>query len=218
MPSCVSVAVLVTALLLILARFLCNVLFPVVISRNPLALLFLDPRTRYLPLLAVSLPVTIFCVILTLRRSLDVGVFYAVGRRFGSAGLDRMAAMSPLYGRILTALSARPVGIGFMVLVASHSRVMCVLCGSSRISPRHVGLGLLAGLIYDICLAILVARVFEAPLGALLLLLDRYPARITLGIVALGVSAAAVRSLVWKTRVRRKGGDRGENPGGEGTL
>lgn len=197
-PSRRTLALVVGPILaVVVVGTLGNMFHPTLLRDHPLWLVAMEPRNRFLLLVAGKVDFVPFLVVATVRRLISDPLFFLLGYLYGSTGVrwieKRMGDDVGIVRAIERGFSkAAPV----MVFLFPGA-IVCVLAGATGMSPV-VFLALnLAGTVTVVTLLYQFAEVFDGPLGAV----NRFYGNNTRLLTVLSIVAV----VVWLWGQRRKG-------------
>ncbi len=174
-----------------------NAIHPTLVNDHPLLLIAMEPRNRFLLLVAGQVDFVPFLVVAVLRRMASDPLFYLLGYLYGDAGVRWMERrMGDEVGFVKT-LERWFVKAGPVLVFLFPGLFACVLAGATRMKPA-VFLGLnVAGTVTVVTLLYQFAEVFDGPLGAV----NRFYGNngMVLTIVSVGLT------VLWLANQRRQG-------------
>lgn len=174
-----------------------NMFHPALLRDHPLWLVAMEPRNRFLLLVAGRVDFVPFLVVATLRRLSSDPLFFLLGALYGDAGVrwveHRMGDNAGILRTIERAFArAAPV----MVFLFPGA-VVCVLAGATGMRPvLFVALNL-AGTVVAVTAVYRFAEVFDGPLGSV----NRFYGENTRLLTALSIMAV----VAWFWLQRRRG-------------
>lgn len=184
-------------LVLVVIGTLGNMFHPRLLNDHPLVLVAMEPRTRYLLLVADKVAFIPFLLVATVRRLLSDPLFYLLGYLYGDNAVRwierRMGDSAGLVRGIERGFArAAPV-----MVFLFPGPIVCVLAGATGMSPVVFFLLNVVGTITVVTLLFQFAGFFDGPLGAV----NRFYA--SNGKVLTIVSV--VLTVVWLVQQRRQG-------------
>ena len=143
-----------------------NAIHPTLVNRHPLWLVAMEPRNRYLLLVAEKVSFVPFLVVATVRRLASDPLFYLLGHLYGESGVRWIERKMGEGGSIVRTLEqgfarAAPVMVFFF-----PGAIVCVLAGATGMSPVLFLVVNVAGTVTVVSLIYRFAEVLDGPLGA----------------------------------------------------
>lgn len=157
---------------------------------NPLLLVLLNTRKRYL-LLAKDEPVVLFFAVAMVSQLLMDPLFYLLGRWYGDAGKRWMERQ---FGSGVRSMEAMFERASYPLVAIMPNAYICLLAGAAEMRPAIFFLLNLGGTVVAIALARWVGDVASSPLDSLFGFLAEY----RLWIFA--ISALLVGLQIWQNR------------------
>lgn len=192
------VAILIPIGIVYVTAIIGNAIHPRLLNDHPLWLVAMEPRTRYLLLVAAKdVDFIPFFVIATARRLLSDPLYYLLGVLYGKAGIrwieNRLGEGGAIIGPIQRGFSkAAPV---FVFLLPGP--LVCALAGSTGMNVLLFFALNIAGTISAVYVSYHFAGVVEGPLDAINNFYGRYGKWLTIASVAI--------TILWFANQRRQG-------------
>lgn len=174
-----------------------NMLHPTLLRDHPLWLVAMEPRNRFLLLVAAKVDFVPFLVVATVRRLVSDPLFFLLGALYGDAGVRWIEGRLGDDVGIVRAIERGFSKAAPVMVFLFPGAVVCVLAGATGMRPI-VFLALnLAGTVTVVTLLYQFAEVFDGPLGAV----NRFYGSNTKLLTALSIMAV----VVWLWGQRRRG-------------
>ena len=192
------VLILVPIAIVYVTAIIGNAIHPSLLNKHPLWLVAMEPRTRYLLLVAAKeVDFIPFLVIATLRRLLSDPLYYLLGVLYGKAGIkwieNRLGEGGAIIGPIQRGFSkAAPV---FVFLIPGP--LVCALAGSTGMNVIVFFALNIIGTISAVFVMYHFAGVVEGPLDAINGFYGRYGKWLTI--------VSIVITVLWFANQRRQG-------------
>lgn len=198
-PSRHTLAVIVGPILAVVALgTLGNMFHPALLRDHPLWLVAMEPRNRFLLLVAGKVDFVPFLVVATVRRLISDPLFFALGALYGDTGVRWAERRLGDDIGVVRAIERGFSKAAPLMVLLFPGAIVCVLAGATGMSPV-VFLALnLAGTLTVVTLLYRFAEVFDGPLGAV----NRFYGSNTRLLTA--VSIVAVVAWLWSQRRRGK--------------
>lgn len=164
---------------------------------NPLLLILLNPRNRWLIGVVNHVNLFWYYVIGTSRALLSDPIFYLLGYWYGDSAVRWMERRTPTFGGIMRSLEQAFRRWGYPLVFIAPNNWICLLAGSAGMSPLVFLILNLTGTVARLVLIMLLGEAFEAPINWVLGFISDY--RVPLLIL----SVALVGFTLW--RESRKG-------------
>ncbi|MFP5377222.1 MAG: DedA family protein [Acidimicrobiia bacterium] len=174
-----------------------NMFHPRLLRDHPLWLVAMEPRNRYLLLVADKVDFVPYLVVATVRRLVSDPLFYLIGVLYGDAGvrwIERRLGDDVGLVRGLERWFRRAAPL--MVFLFPGA-IVCVLAGATGMSPVLFLAANVLGTLTVVSLLYRFAEFFDGPLGAV----NRFYANNTRLLTVISV----VATLVWIWDQRRRG-------------
>ncbi len=166
-PSRRTLALIVGPILaVVVVGTLGNMFHPALLRDHPLWLVAMEPRNRFLLLVAAEVDFVPFLVVATVRRLISDPLFFLLGYLYGTAGVRWIEGRMGDEVGIVRAIEKGFSKASPVMVFLFPGAVVCVLAGATGMSPV-VFLALnLAGTVTVVTLLYRFAEVFDGPLGA----------------------------------------------------
>jgi len=143
-----------------------NMFHPTLLRDHPLWLVAMEPRNRFLLLVAAKVDFVPFLVVATVRRLVSDPLFFLLGYLYGNAGVRWIERRLGDDVGIVRAVERGFSKAAPVMVFLFPGALVCVLAGATGMSPV-VFLALnLAGTVTVVTLLYRFAEVFDGPLGA----------------------------------------------------
>ena len=156
-----------------------------IIVRHPLLEMFLNPRIRYLTLVANRVEPVAFFLVGFFRLVLTDPLFYLLGLWYGDAALRWMERRGN--PRVVRAAEGWFAKAAYPIVFIAPNGFVCLLAGATGMAPVVFVALNVTGTIIRLVTVRALANVLERPLEAVLRVVDRYQWWIVGVSVALGV-------------------------------
>jgi membrane protein DedA with SNARE-associated domain len=144
-----------------------NAIHPTLVKDHPLWLVAMEPRNRFLILVAGKVDYIPFVVVATIRRLISDPLFYLLGYLYGDAGVRWIENKMGEGGGLVRAIErgfakAAPVMVFFL-----PGAIVCVLAGATGMNPiLFIALNI-AGTVTVVSLVYRFAESVEGPVNAI---------------------------------------------------
>lgn len=143
-----------------------NAIHPTLINNHPLLLVAMEPRNRFLLLVAGKVDFLPFLLVAVIRRMASDPLFYLLGYLYGDAGVRWMERrMNDTVGMV-KAMERWFVKAGPVLVFLFPGLFACVLAGATRMKPSVFMALNLTGTATVVTLLYNFAGFFDGPLGA----------------------------------------------------
>jgi membrane protein DedA with SNARE-associated domain len=168
---------------MVIAAQIGDALGPDLVTRNPLLLIALNSRIRWLVLAVNQVDPVWFFLVGTLRNLASDPLFYVLGYWYGDSAVRWMENRTENVGRMMRGLERSFGKWGAPLVLIAPNNPICLLAGASRMRPA-VFLALnLTGTLGRLTLIKIFGQQFEAPIDWVLDFITRY--RIPLLIISI---------------------------------
>jgi len=147
---------------------------PTLVTENPLLLIVLNSRNRNLILAVNQIDPVVFFVVATLRLLASDPLFYLLGYFYGDAAVHWMERRSSTIGRGIRSFEQYFKTASYPLVAIAPNNLICLLAGSSGMSPPVFFALNLGGTIVRVLLIIWLGEQFEAPIDWLLDFIKEY--------------------------------------------
>ncbi len=164
---------------------------------HPLVLVAMEPRLRYLLLVADRLPLVPFVLVATLRRLSSDPLFYLIGRLYGERGVRWIERKMGEGGGLVRAIERWFPKIAPVLVFVFPGALVCVLAGATGMSPILFMLINVIGTVVVVTTIYYGADLVDVPVSAV----NRFYGRNTVLITVVSVLLTAY----WLWDQRRRG-------------
>lgn len=186
--------------LLIAAGYAADALWPTLVDSNPLLLITLSAKNRYLVLVVNHVPDWAYFVVGSFRLLLPDPFFFVLGWMYGEAALRWMEQRTPTVGRMMRTLERWFARWGDPLVLVLPNSYVSTIAGAARMSPRRFIVLNIIGTIGRLVMIAVVGDIFAGPIDSVL----GFVARWRLPILALTISLVAVSWLIEIRNGRRE--------------
>ena len=187
---------IVPILAMVVASYIADALWPDLVNSNPLLLISLSAKNRYLVLVVNHVSSLWFFVIGTLRLLLPDPFFFALGWFYGEAALTWMERRTPTTGRYMRTVEGWFGKWGAPLVVLFPNNYMCLIAGAAKMHPVKFAALNIVGTISRLLMIQVVGDVFSGPLDSLLGFIANW--RIPLLVMSISLVA-----IFWISELRR---------------
>ncbi len=160
------VLIVVPILLVVVVGTVGNAIHPTLVNNHPLWLVAMEPRNRYLLLVADKVSFVPFLVVATERRLVSDPLFYLLGYFYGERGVRWMEKRMGEGGSVVRTMEQAFAKAAPVMVFLFPGAIVCVLAGATGMSPALFLVLNLAGTVTMVTLLYNFADFFEGPLGA----------------------------------------------------
>ncbi|MFM8862558.1 MAG: DedA family protein, partial [Acidimicrobiia bacterium] len=164
-----------------------DALWPSLVESNPLLLIALSAKNRYLVLVVNALPAWEYYVVGTLRLLLPDPFFFVLGWLYGEAALHWMERRTPTVGRIMRTLERWFGRWGAPLVMLFPNNYVCAIAGAARMSPLRFATLNVIGTIGRLVMIAVVGDVFAGPIDSILDFVARWRIQLLVVTVSLVV-------------------------------
>ncbi|MEO6121986.1 MAG: VTT domain-containing protein [Acidimicrobiales bacterium] len=143
-----------------------NAIHPTLVNDHPLVLIAMEPRNRFLLLVAGQVDYWTFLLVATVRRLASDPLFYLLGYRYGDAGVRWMERRMGDDVGMVRAMERGFKKAGPVLVFFFPGLFACVLAGATRMRPAAFMAYNIAGTLTVVTLLYRFAEVFDGPLGS----------------------------------------------------
>ena len=166
-PSRRTLALVVGPILAVVAiGTLGNMFHPALLRDHPLWLVAMEPRNRFLLLVAGKVDLVPFVAVATIRRLSSDPLFFLLGSLYGDAGVRWIERRVGDDVGIMRATERGFSKAAPLMVFAFPGAVVCVLAGATGMSPVLFLVLNLLGTVVVVTLVYEFAEAFDGPLGA----------------------------------------------------
>jgi membrane protein DedA with SNARE-associated domain len=189
-PSRRALALVVGPLIgLVIAAQIGDALGPDLITRNPLLLIALNSRVRWLVLAVNQVEPVPFFVVGTLRNLASDPLFYILGYWYGDSAVRWMENRTENVGRMMRGLEKSFGKWGAPLVLIAPNNPICLLAGASRMRPVVFLTLNLTGTVGRLVLIKIFGAAFETPINWVLDFIRDYRIPLLiLSMVVVGIS------------------------------
>lgn len=162
------VALLVPLGAMIAAGYTADALWPTLVESNPLLLITLSAKNRYLVLVVNQVALPAYYVIGTLRLLLPDPFFFALGWMYGEAAIHWMERRTPTMGRVMRVLERWFARWGDPLVVLFPNNYICTIAGAARMSVTRFAILNMIGTVGRLLMIQVIGDVFASPLDSVL--------------------------------------------------
>ncbi len=181
---------------MIVAGYIADALWPDLVNNNPLLLIGLSAKNRYLVLVVNQIDVWAYYVVGTVRLLLPDPFFFAIGWFYGAAALRWMEKRTPTTGRYMRAIEGWFGKWGAPLVVLFPNNYVCLVAGAARMSPILFAVLNVSGTVGRLFMLQIVGDVFAGPIDSILRFVADW--RIPLLVVSIGLVA-----IFWIAELRK---------------
>lgn len=172
---------------MVVASYTADALWPSLVESNPLLLIALSAKNRYLVLVVNALPAWEYYVVGTLRLLLPDPFFFVLGWLYGEAALHWMERRTPTVGRIMRTLERWFGRWGAPLVMLFPNNYVCAIAGAARMSPLRFATLNVIGTIGRLVMIAVVGDVFAGPIDSILDFVARWRIQLLVVTVSLVV-------------------------------
>ena len=187
---------IVPILAMVVASYIADALWPDLVTSNPLLLIGLSAKNRYLVLVVNHVSTLWFFVVGTLRLLLPDPFFFALGWFYGEAALTWMERRTPTTGRYMRTVEGWFGKWGAPLVVLFPNNYMCLVAGAAKMHPVKFAALNIVGTISRLLMIQVVGDVFSGPIDSILGFIANW--RIPLLIISISLVA-----IFWISELRR---------------
>jgi membrane protein DedA with SNARE-associated domain len=181
---------------MIVAGYTADALWPDLVNNNPLLLICLSAKNRYLVLVVNQVDVWAYYLIGTVRLLLPDPFFFAIGWFYGAAALRWMETRTPTTGRYMRSIEGWFGKWGAPLVVLFPNNYVCLVAGAARMSPLLFAALNIFGTISRLFMIQIVGDIFSGPINSILGFVADW--RIPLLAISIGIVA-----IFWIGELRR---------------
>ncbi len=182
------VLLLVPIVALTIAGYTADALWPSLVESDPLLLMLLSAKNRYLVLVVNHVDIWWYYVVGTIRLLLPDPFFFALGWLYGDAALHWMERRTPTVGRLMRTLERWFGRWGAPLVVLLPNSYVSTIAGAARMPPVRFAVLNVIGTIGRLVMIAVIGDVFAGPIDSLLDLVARWRVQllvITISLVVL---------------------------------
>ena len=191
------VLIVVPILVVVVVGTLGNMFHAPLLKDHPLWLVAMEPRNRFLLLVAEKVSFWPFLAVATIRRLVSDPLFYLLGYLYGDRGVRWMERKMGEGGGLVRAIERGFSKAAPVMVFLFPGAIVCVLAGATGMSPLlFLALNLL-GTVTVVTLLFRLAEVLDGPLGAV----NRFYGNNTRTLLVISI----VVTIYWFWDQRRRG-------------
>lgn len=182
------VLLLVPIVALTIAGYTADALWPSLVESDPLLLMLLSAKNRYLVLVVNHVDIWWYYVVGTIRLLPPDPFFFALGWLYGDAALHWMERRTPTVGRLMRTLERWFGRWGAPLVVLLPNSYVSTIAGAARMPPVRFAVLNVIGTIGRLVMIAVIGDVFAGPIDSLLDLVARWRVQllvITISLVVL---------------------------------
>ena len=181
---------------MIVAGYVADALWPSLVNSNPLLLIALSAKNRYLVLVVNHVSLWWYYLIGAVRLLLPDPFFFLIGWFYGAAALRWMERRTPTMGRYMRTLEKWFGRWGSPLVLLFPNNYICTIAGAARMSPLRFATLNIIGTLGRLLMLQIIGDIFSGPLNSVLGFVAEW--RIPLLIITVSLVA-----LAWITELRR---------------
>ena len=181
---------------MIVAGYTADALWPDLVNGNPLLLISLSAKNRYLVLVVNQLSLWSYYVVGTLRLLLPDPFFFALGWFYGEAALKWMERRTPTTGRYMRAVEGWFGKWGAPLVVLFPNNYVCLVAGASKMRPIKFAILNIVGTVGRLVMLQIIGDIFAGPIDSILSFVATW--RIPLLVISIALVA-----VFWIGELRR---------------
>ena len=143
-----------------------NAIHPTLVNSHPLLLVAMEPRNRYLLLVADKVSFVPFLVVATVRRLVSDPLFYLLGYLYGDRGVRWIERKMGEAGTLVQTMESGFAKAAPVMVLLFPGAIVCVLAGATGMSPLLFLVLNVAGTVTVVSLIYRFAGFLDVPLGA----------------------------------------------------
>ena len=191
------VLIVVPILAVVVVGTVGNAIHPSLVNSHPLVLVAMEPRNRFLLLVAEKVSFWPFLLVATIRRLVSDPLFYLLGYLYGERGVRWMERKMGEGGGLVRGIERGFSKAAPVMVFLFPGAIVCVLAGATGMSPVWFLALNVAGTVTVVSLVYRFADVLHGPISAI----NRFYGNNTKLITAVSVAL----TLYWLWDQRRKG-------------
>ena len=174
-----------------------NAIHPTLVKDHPLWLVAMEPRNRFLLLVAGKVSFWPFLIVATVRRLISDPLFYLLGYFYGERGVRWIERRMGEGGGVVRAIEHGFAKAAPVLVFLFPGAIICVLAGATGMSPVLFLVLNVLGTVTMVTLMYQLAEVLDGPLGAI----NRFYGNNTRTLLVISVAV----TLYWLWDQRRRG-------------
>jgi membrane protein DedA with SNARE-associated domain len=174
-----------------------NAIHPTLVKDHPLWLVAMEPRNRFLILVAGKVEYLPFVIVATVRRLFSDPLFYALGYLYGDAGVRWIENKMGEGGGFVRAIERGFAKAAPIMVFLFPGAIVCVLAGATGMNPILFLALNVAGTVTVVTVVYRFAEVVEGPVNAI----NGFYGNNSKWLTALSV----IVTIIWLLDQRRRG-------------
>jgi membrane protein YqaA with SNARE-associated domain len=180
-------ALLAPIVVMVICGYIADALWPTLVERNPLLLIGLSAKNRYLVLVVNQVQPVWYYLIGTARLLLPDPFFFLLGWFYGPTALRWMEHRTPTIGAFMKRLEGWFARFSWPLVVMFPNNYVCLIAGAARMSPLlFISLDLV-GTLGRLLMIQVIGDVFAGPVNSFLGFVSTW--RIPILVVTIGLVA-----------------------------
>ncbi len=167
--------------------------WPALAADHPLALIGINPRTRYLVLASPSVDMVPFALVAVLRSLVGDPFAFLLGRRYGDRLVDVLVARAGRRRRLAERLVGLTRRAGVVPVLLAPGGAVCALVGAAGMGTLTFMVANMGGTVVRVALVRMAGDAFADPLADIVAWVGRYRWPLTAAMVAIVVVHRLVR-------------------------
>lgn len=172
---------------MVVCGYIADALWPSLVSSNPLLLIGLSAKNRYLVLVVNRVDLVAYYVIGTLRLLAPDPLFFAIGWLYGAAALHWMERRTPTIGSLMRTLERWFGRASWPLVVMFPNNYICLIAGVARMSPVLFLTLDVIGTVGRLLMIQVLGDIFAGPVDSFLSFVSHW--RIPILIITIGLVA-----------------------------
>jgi membrane protein DedA with SNARE-associated domain len=197
-PSRRTLALIITPIIAItVIGTIGNAIHPTLVKDHPLWLVAMEPRNRFLILVAGKVDYLPFVIVATVRRLFSDPLFYALGYLYGDAGVRWIENKMGEGGGFVRAIERGFAKAAPIMVFLFPGAIVCVLAGATGMNPILFLALNVAGTVTVVTVVYRFAEIVEGPVNAI----NGFYGNNSKWLTALSV----IVTIIWLLDQRRRG-------------
>jgi membrane protein DedA with SNARE-associated domain len=172
---------------MVICGYIADALWPTLVESNPLLLIGLSAKNRYLVLVVNNVSLVWYYVIGTLRLLAPDPLFFLIGWFYGQAALRWMERRTPTIGSFMSRLERWFPRFSWPIVLLFPNNYVCLIAGAARMSPVLFLTLDVFGTLGRLLMIQVIGDVFAGPVSSFLGFVSTW--RIPILIVTIGLVA-----------------------------
>ena len=181
---------------MIIAGYTADALWPDLVNGNPLLLIALSAKNRYLVLVVNHISSWSYYLVGTVRLLLPDPFFFALGWLYGEAALTWMERRTPTTGRYLRQVERWFGRWGAPLVVLFPNNYVCLVAGAAKMPPVRFAILNIVGTVGRLLMLQVIGDIFAGPIDSILDFVAQW--RVPLLVISIGIVA-----VFWIGELRR---------------